>query len=301
MVTLIILLVVFVLALIIVPFARQMVLDKQELAQTPIQEKFKVVVDIINDKLFNGMGEVTLFKNDPRSMNLFCDQMKNYLIQFNYSTGNLTIILNYKYFQNELVHKEVFSDLRNLSVFKQEDIAYSFVKICKKEILKHQQKVSSGDVKSKQGYMANDSSAAPTSILSAVYEDLSTNQKMSVINLMFYIAQASRKSDDIIIENTTINQQLLILNLDFSSCKKQLERTGVNQIISDLRDIDEGVMASIILACLQMVHEFSPVGSDPSQLPIGDRFMDIFDKLGYPEDRLCNIVQKMMLLQQKFQ
>ena len=94
MVTIIILIIVLILALVIVPFARQIVKDKEELAKTPINEKFQILVAKINDGLLDGKGEITLFDDDPRLMNLMSEDMRNMLIQFYYSTGNLTIYLN---------------------------------------------------------------------------------------------------------------------------------------------------------------------------------------------------------------
>ena len=101
-ITLIFLLVIFVLALIFVPFTRQLVKDKEELSRNPINKKFEILVGVINDIMLNGKGEVTLFDDDPRLMNLMSDDKSNMLIQFYYSTGNLTLILNYKFLQKEL-------------------------------------------------------------------------------------------------------------------------------------------------------------------------------------------------------
>lgn len=299
-VTLIFLVVILVIALIFIPFSRQILLDKQELAQTPINEKFKVLVEIINDKLFDGRGEVTLFDDDPRSMNLFSDDMSNYLIQFYYSTGNLTITLNYKYYHNELVHKEQYSGLRNLSIFMQKDIAYSFLEVCQKQIELHRQKVSAGDVKSKKTQAYGASSADPTNILSSVYEELTQSQKQSVINLMYHIASASGKSESELKGNTAINQQLLILNLNWEQCMHQYKELGTSRIISDLKGIDDGIMVSILLGCLQMVHEIVPQATDPTYTPVGECFLQIFADLGYTEEKISATIEKIKLLQQAF-
>ena len=77
MVTIIILIIVLILALVIVPFTRQIVKDKEELAKTPINEKFQILVAKINDGLLDGKGEITLFDDDPRLMNLMSEDMRN--------------------------------------------------------------------------------------------------------------------------------------------------------------------------------------------------------------------------------
>lgn len=132
-ITLIFILVVFLLALIFVPFTRQLVKDKEELSRNPINKKFEILVGVINDTMLEGKGEITLFNDDPRLMNLMSEDKRNMLIQFYYSTGNLTITLNYKYLQKELVYKKIFPGLRNLSVFMQRDIANEFIEICSKK------------------------------------------------------------------------------------------------------------------------------------------------------------------------
>ena len=133
MVTIIILIILLILALIFVPFSRAIVKDKLELAETPINKKFEILINRINDGLLDGRGEAVLFDDDARLMNLFSEDKSNYLIQFYYSTGTLTITLNYKYFQNELVRKEQYHGLRNISIYQQKDIANQFLEMCNRE------------------------------------------------------------------------------------------------------------------------------------------------------------------------
>ena len=142
MVTIILLIILFLAALLFVPFARQLAKDKMELAANPINEKFGILVGIINDALLAGGGEVTLFDDNPKLMNLFSKDQANILIQFFYGTGNLTITLNYKYYQRELVFKKEFYHLREASIYQQKDVANEFIELCQKKIMEHQRKVS---------------------------------------------------------------------------------------------------------------------------------------------------------------
>lgn len=48
--TIVVLTIVLILAILIIPFARQMVKDKLELERNPINKKFEVLVGIINDE-----------------------------------------------------------------------------------------------------------------------------------------------------------------------------------------------------------------------------------------------------------
>lgn len=95
MATIIILIIVFIIAILIVPYMRQWAIDKVELTTNPIEKKFEVLVGMINNHLMNGLGEITLFDDDKRAMNLMADCRSNLLVQFYYNAGILTIILNY--------------------------------------------------------------------------------------------------------------------------------------------------------------------------------------------------------------
>jgi hypothetical protein len=94
--------------------------DNSDLESTTVDEKFKLIVNLLNDFAFNRNGQVTM--TSKRSFNLY-DQHSNQIIQFHYSTGHLTITWRYKYFQKEVVLEKQFNNVRNLSLFEQENIA----------------------------------------------------------------------------------------------------------------------------------------------------------------------------------
>ena len=96
-------------------FFKEMNKDKNELKGIVLNEKFNVIVRKINDFAFNGRGTVTML--DKESFNLYQDG-QNQIINFFYGTGHLTITWKYKYFQQEIVHRKQFFDVRSIySVF----------------------------------------------------------------------------------------------------------------------------------------------------------------------------------------
>ena len=106
MVTLIILFIVLVLALLILPFSKALMKDKQDLRHSPIEVRFKVLIDEINKAFLDGKGTTVYpVKNDNRWLNLHSDDRANYLFQFNYSTGHLTVYLHYNFFWEEMQPK----------------------------------------------------------------------------------------------------------------------------------------------------------------------------------------------------
>lgn len=301
MATIIILIVILIFALVMIPFMRQIAKDKIELERNPIDKKFSVLVGIINQELMGGKGEVVLFDDDKRLMNLFSEDSRNMLIQFFYSTGNLTIILNYKYFHNELVYKQQYNNLRNISLFQQKSIANDFLDKCIQKISEHKQKVGFGDLQTVDNTASLNEESDPTGILAAPFMALSLSQRMSVVNLMYLIASAAHISEKQFLMLSPVSQQLLITNLHWEDCKKQYLSSGREQLINDLSTIPVSTMAMIIMSAFQINHELLQTDlTDDDYSNLNDTFFQTFEDLGYPEERLKNIMQKLLLLQQKF-
>jgi hypothetical protein len=93
--------------------------DNEDLKGQTLYNKFKIIVEILNNVAFNGEGEI--YELHKRSFNLGT-KTHNQLINFDYGGGNLTITWKYKYFQKEVVNKKFFPNVRNLSIFEQERI-----------------------------------------------------------------------------------------------------------------------------------------------------------------------------------
>ena len=299
-ITLIFLLVIFVLALIFVPFTRQFVKDKEELSRNPINKKFEILVGGINDVMLDGKGEVTLFDDDPRLMNLMSDDKRNMLIQFYYSTGNLSITLKYKFLQKELVYEKQFSGLRNLSAFMQRDIANEFIEICGRKIAEHQQNVGYMDMSSMSGIQNPTlSDSDPMDVVRGVYNGLTTRQRCSAINLLYVIAQTSGMPEDTILKNVAFNQTVLTLNVKWEECKRQLETLGENAIYTDLNGIDDSVITMLLLSAFQLVVSLSdnPNNINPA---VEEKFIYCFGRMGYSEEKINQELEKIMLMAKMF-
>lgn len=299
-ITLIFLLVIFVLALIFVPFTRQLVKDKEELSRNPINKKFEILVGVINDVMLDGKGEVTLFDDDPRLMNLMSDDKRNMLIQFYYSTGNLSITLKYKFLQKELVYEKQFSGLRNLSAFMQRDIANEFIEICGRKIAEHQQNVGYMDMSSMSGIQNPTlSDSDPMDVVRGVYNGLTTRQRCSAINLLYVIAQTSGMPEDTILKNVAFNQTVLTLNVKWEECKCQLETLGEDTIYSDLNGIDDSVITMLLLAAFQLVVSLSDNPNNVNPV-VEERFIYCFGRMGYSEEKINQELEKIMLMAKMF-
>jgi len=130
--------IIVVIGFILIKFLLSLNKDNYDLQNQTLTEKFKVVVNMINDYAYNGAGSITIL--DKRSFNLYQDG-KNQIINFQYGTGILTITWKYKYFQKEVIHEKQFNDVRNISIFEQQKIAEIMISEMEKIILFHKNDV----------------------------------------------------------------------------------------------------------------------------------------------------------------
>ena len=119
-------------------FLKDLNKDNQDLQGQTLDKKFSVIVDSINDVAFNGNGKVTSM--DKRIFNLY-QKGQNQIINFEYSTGHLTITWRYKYFHQEVVHKKRFSNVRNINKKQQQKAADIIINEMKEKIEEHKMNI----------------------------------------------------------------------------------------------------------------------------------------------------------------
>lgn len=288
MATLIIIFIVLVLALIFLPFFKDLVKDNEDLSQSPIEVRFKVLIEEINKAFLEGTGHTVYpIKNDRKWLNLHSSQHANYLIQFNYSTGHLTIYLNYKYLHKELKDKVAFYNVRNVDIFAQKRMANEFIQKMTASIAKHQQSVSipnqSGPIPSRFSGGVDD----PINLVSSMYGDLSMHQRRSVINMGYLIFSADGSSWNEYIKHAAVIQQLNFMNLDWSSCKSQLENEGENKIYEDLSGLEESIFTPLLMFCFSL----TTTQAGPNTQRLG-KFLSMNKRLGYSESEIAAIIHK---------
>lgn len=127
-----------VVAIILVRFFSSLNNDNRDLQGRTLDDKFNVIVRMINDAAFDGGGSVATI--DKREFNLY-EEGQNQIIKFHYSTGHLTITWKYKYFQKEIVHEKFFQDVRNISLFQQQKIAENMISEMGRIIRNHKNNV----------------------------------------------------------------------------------------------------------------------------------------------------------------
>ena len=141
MLKIVIIIAIIILFLIFIPFIRDMMVSKKDLAKNPIEIKFKRFFDTISEELMNGNGELTLFDDDPRAANIQDPNQKNLLIQCYYGIGNMTVILNYMCYWQELKWQKVFYNMHNANQLAQVDNARAFCEEARIKMEEHNVKV----------------------------------------------------------------------------------------------------------------------------------------------------------------
>lgn len=292
----IVLIVLFLLAIFIIPFFREKVKDREELHSNPIEQKFRILAQGISVGLMNGKGEVTVFDDDPCLMNLMSDDMQNLLINFYYNAGNLTLTLNYKYFHNELIHKELYTDLRNADNFKQREIAKQFVMICKKKIADHQQKVTGTAAGEMHGaFGGTEIPDDPYDIVSKTYSELSLNQKISVLILLYRIGLKGGIDETLVLNDSAFTLMQLQLKIKWDECKEKMSSLDIYQ---QLKAADKSIMDMVIMSAMQVVANLGHATGKADQLT--NAFFDEFGKLGYSPKDIDKLLQKIELLSNMF-
>lgn len=115
--------------------------DSEDLAGTTLDNKFNVLVNMLNQAAFNGEGTVRYI--DKKLFNLYPPLSSNQLIEFLYSQGMLSITWKYKYFQKEMVFRKNLSNVRNLSLFDQERIGRALIEEMEFKVNEHKNNVMS--------------------------------------------------------------------------------------------------------------------------------------------------------------
>ena len=300
--TLIVLLILTLLAMVFLPFSRALMKDRTELHDNPLEKKFNILITRINDLLMDGRGEVVIFKNDPRTLNLFDDNHANMIINFYYSTGSLTITLKYKYYHVELVKKMQFDNMRHAETFRQQDVANHFCEETAIAIRQHQTKVNNErGLKDSAGEYIFGSSPSlegsdnPVDLVRGMYDNFSPDEKLAWVNVAKLIYTADDSSETEFKNHPQFSDLLLNFQVNYSEAQSQLSCIGETGVIGIL---DNGTDSNLIMK-LMPVFPFVLDQSGPNEARI-EKFYSIFGKLGYSQEKIDNELEKMMLLMQRF-
>lgn len=297
-VALIFLLVLLVLALLIVPFARDMVKDRLEFQNQTLEKKFEVLIEHLNQGLMFGDAQVTTFDNDPRSLNIFSDAHANRIIHFMYSTGHLTIEMGYKYFQKELRFYQQYYNLRNITIFEQKNIARDFIERAQIKIAQHEATVNNTTLKNIDSSASSPAGVSvdkdPTKFLDDFYADITKEQKMAMVNHMVIIDQVSRNNPATSYKIPLVQQSMMMMNISEAECAQQLSSTSEMDILGQMKSIRSAHLDLHVCNCMMVTAQFAQNESDAEMREA--KLWSTLNTMGISQDEAQNKAAKIMAL-----
>jgi hypothetical protein len=301
-VALIFLLVLLVLALLIVPFARDMVKDRLEFQEQTLDKKFEVLIEHLNQGLMFGDAHVTTFDNDPRSLNIFSDAHANRIIHFMYSTGHLTIEMCYKYFQKELCFSHQYYNLRNITIFDQKNIARDFIERAKIKIAQHEAIVNGTTLRNIDSSASSPSGVSidkdPTKLLDDFHSDLTKEQKMALVNHMVIIDQVTRKNPASSYKIPLVQQSMMMMNISEAECAQQLSTKSEDYILGLLKSINSAHLDLHVCNCMMVTAQFAKSESDAEVREA--KLWSTFNTMGISQEEAQKMAAKIMALGKMF-
>lgn len=298
---LIVLLILVVLFLLLYPFLGALIKDKRELADTKLADKFPIFFKTISNGLFDGLGRIHEFDDDPRALNMMStDPMRqNMIVHFLYSTGHMIMEVGYKYFQQEMRFQYTAKNIREGSAFTQKDLANAFVAYTQQKIREHQEKVTRLlNPDEIVDHVVNDKSFDdddPLSMIEHSYGDITEVQKEAVMCVGFLIATANGDREDVFTMNPSAQQQFRHFNIAWANCKERLRVEGEDGILSHLVGLDEHVFAMLEPFFSSMV--ISPQTNTPDEEKI-EKLFHCMEAIGISESKYEEIATKNRLLMQ---
>lgn len=301
-VALIFMLVLLVLALLIVPFARDMVKDRLEFQEQTLDKKFEVLIEHLNQGLMFGDAHVTTFDNDPRSLNIFSDAHTNRIIHFMYSTGHLTIEMCYKYFQKELCFSHQYYNLRNITIFDQKNIARDFIERAKIKIAQHEAIVNGTTLRNIDSSASSPSGVSidkdPTKLLDDFHSDLTKEQKMALVNHMVIIDQVTRKNPASSYKIPLVQQSMMMMNISEAECAQQLSTKSEDYILGLLKSINSAHLDLHVCNCMMVTAQFAKNESDAEVREA--KLWSTFNTMGISQEEAQKMAAKIMALGKMF-
>lgn len=103
----------------LIRYMKELRIDKEELKDQNIYDKFSILIDGLNEYCYSNNGKVTILDN--ANANVYAVG-SNQIVLFQYNAGMLTIEWKYKHYQREMVYRRSFSNIRNVTKVGQEGV-----------------------------------------------------------------------------------------------------------------------------------------------------------------------------------
>jgi uncharacterized tellurite resistance protein B-like protein len=127
--------------------------------------------------------------------------------------------------------------------------------------------------------------------ISDVFSSLTSNQKMSVMNLLLTIGVCDGEQGDANREMQYLNTYVNILGVRSDKCMAYLQSMGHERIISDLKTISRDQKEILVVAAWEMI--MCDGRANETELTVA---VKIFEQLGISEDQFIETIEKTQAL-----
>lgn len=134
-----------------------------------------------------------------------------------------------------------------------------------------------------------------TNPISMILNDLTLNQKKSVINLLLTIGVCDPDQSNPDLEIQYLNSYIDILDVRQDMCMQYLQEYGQSRIINDLKTISKNQKEFLVAASWDMII----CDGQPNEIEL-QVTIDIFEQIGITEDNYIGIIQKTQAIAKQF-
>ena len=117
--------------------------DNQELQKQNLEDKFRYLIDGLNEYCYQGQGKIT--KIDKQTLSIYKENSCQ-IVNLLYGTGILTITWKFKYFQQEMTYKRNLNNARQPSTEWQKNALNLVISEFLEQYKKHEEKVNSSGI-----------------------------------------------------------------------------------------------------------------------------------------------------------
>lgn len=141
--TFIILGTIFLVFRIISKFRKELKTDNKELNSQNLEDKFKFLIEGLNEYCYQGLGKITNI--DKQALSIY-KQNSCQIVNIEYGAGILTIIWKFKYFNQEMIYKRNLTEARDATLDWQKKALQTVISEFLEQYKKHEDKINASGI-----------------------------------------------------------------------------------------------------------------------------------------------------------
>jgi len=131
--------------------------------------------------------------------------------------------------------------------------------------------------------------------ISKVFADLTTNQKMSVMNLLVTIAVCDKGQGDRTKEMKFLNTYVSILGVRSDKSLDYLELEGQSRLVNDLKPLSQSIKDFLVVVAYDLIN----CDGSPNETEL-NMMTTIFEQIGIDEGKIISTIKKSQIAAKRF-